>query len=342
MASAAAAPSGSWWSRALDFSGDVRLRYETIDVDGGTDRERGRVRGRLDVTATANDALAVVFRVATNDGSPVSDNLTLGNGFSVGDVGLVRAYLDWRPSAALRVKAGRMEMPWYRAGGNSLLWDSDLDPEGVAVSYDAGARFGSVAVISVADRPGEDALLASVQGGFRAGVGQAGTLTAGAGFYDYSKTAGYRPFYDGLPDGNSVDASGRLLHEYSLAEVFADYRISLGELPFTVFGEWVRNVEIDEGDTAYALGIRLGDAQQRGDVELGYAWHDTGADAVVATFNDSDFAGGDTNARGHYIEAGVLVTERIALGATIIAAKLDEGIELDYDRVMLDLEWNFE
>jgi hypothetical protein len=188
-----------------------------------------------------------------------------------------------------------------------------------------------------------NSLLLTAQGGVKLAFGDAGALTAGLGFHRYDDAAGNTPFYNGKPKGNSVDAAGNYLFDYALLEVFAEYKTELGDWPLAIFGEWVRNTEASAEDTAYAIGARLGSAKEVGSMQFAYSWQDTEADAVIGTFNDSNFAGGNTNASGHLLKAAYALRDNLTLAATVIAAERGgfAGNARDYDRVVLDIGFSF-
>lgn len=341
---AAAADTTPWYEQ-VSLSGDVRLRYESISPEGAPDQERGRYRGRLGLIAPLNDTLRLVVRLATSDGSPVSTNLNFDDGFSGSSIRIDRAYVDWRVNGSWHLQAGKVKTPWFRSGGSGLLWDGDFNPEGLAATFKHGRLFGSAAALRMEPGPaGEDSLLLTVQGGLDLPLSESQSFVAGAGYYDYAETAGNVPFHNGSAGGNSTDASGNYLYDYGLLELFAQYRTELGGLPASLFSAWVHNTVIGTGNTAYALGAKIGSTAAQGGVQLAYTWQDTEADAVIATYNDSDFAGGRTASSGHLLSLSYAVHENVTLGATAIMSKRlspPDGM-LNYDRVMLDLVVAFE
>ena len=96
--------------------------------------------------------------------------------------------------------------------------------------------------------------------------------------------------------------------------------------------------------TARALGVRIGSTNGRGDAQFSYAWHDTEADAVMGIFSDSDFGGGETDSKGHFIKAKYALRARIILAATFIISEVGEFRDNrhDYDRLQLDVEYLFQ
>ena len=313
------------WTDTITLKGDLRLRYEAIDEDGEEDRERGRYRGRFGLSAQVDPEIKIVFQLATGGDNPVSTNQSFDDGFSTKDIGVDLAYVEWAINDNLRLLGGKVKNPLFRAGGNPLIWDSDLNPEGVALSYAAGMFFGTAAVFVAEERSSaDDSLLFAAQGGVRVSFDDDGQLTAGAGYYDYSDTIGNEPFFDGSAKGNSVDAAGNLVFDYNEFELFVQYDMKVAEMPFMVFADFVRNSEADGNDTEFAFGAKLGKAKARGTWQTSWAYKDIEADAVIGTFTDSDFGGGGTDASGHILRAKYALRENLNLGASLFINEVEE------------------
>lgn len=328
------------WVNRLSFKGDLRLRYEGIDEDGESSRERARYRARLAMTAAVSDRLSVVMELASGADDPVSRNVTFDGGFTTKDLGFDLAYVDWAFADGWHLYGGKMKNPLQRPGGSGLLWDSDLNPEGVAARYSRGALFATAGVFSVEERSSAaDSLLSAVQFGSEFEFGEELALTAGLGYVTYSNTVGNEPFYDGSSNGNSVDVDGNYIYDYRTVEVFAELDTRVADLPLAVFGHWVRNGEADEQDSGYALGARLG----VGKADFGWSYVDVEADAVIGTFNDSDFGGGGTDAKGHILRASYPLRSGVSLAGTLFLNEVEEfqGEAHDYTRFQLDVSFAF-
>lgn len=333
------------WSERIALDGDFRLRFESIDVSDTPDRERSRLRARLGLEALVNDDITFYLRFATGDGSPVSTNVTLDSGFSAKDIQLDRAYVDWQASDTWTVRAGKMKSPWYRAGGTQLVWDSDLNPEGIAGLYKSGAFFGSVALFAVEERASaDDSLLTTLQGGWTTELADDNELAVGLGYFSYSNAQGNAAFYNGNANGNSLDGLGNYLNDYRLIEAFVEFKTSVRDLPLTLYVDAVQNTEAGDQDTGFAIGANLGAIKGPGTARVGYAWQDTEADAVVGTFSDSDFADGRSDSSGHVIRATYALRDNVALGGSLIVAERGEfaGNEQDFNRIMLDIQFSFD
>ncbi len=346
----ASAETDSWTDR-IAFKGDVRLRYETIDLDGAAEIDRMRFRARFGLSAKVSDDVKFVFQLASGGDDPVSTNQTFDGGFSTKDIGIDLAYIDWKISDKLNFYGGKMKNPMFRAGGLPLVWDSDLNPEGLALAYQSGMFFGTAGGFSVEQRAtDDDSLLYVAQAGMKFPVGEAASLTTGVGYFAYTNTVGNLPFYNFRPKGNTVEAIGTNLplgtyvYDYKNTEIFAQLDMKLGDWPFKVFAHATQNNEVSVEDTAYGVGMTLGTSKNDGDMEFSWAYQDIEADAVIATFNDSDFGGGGTDADGHILQAKYAVSKKIVVGGTLFINKINgfQGTERDYSRLQLDVEFKFD
>jgi hypothetical protein len=338
-----ASPAPSW-ADSLEVSGDLRLRYEMIREDQSEDRDRPRFRGRIKLSADLAPDIRAVFGLATGGDDPVSNNQTIGDGFTTKDIGVNLAYLEWSVNENWMLSGGKMPQPWFRAGGTALLWDSDLNPEGLALNFEHNRLFGSAGSFLIAERSSaSESRLNTIQAGVNLPVTADSALTVAVGYFDYTNTIGQAPFYDNDAQGNTIDANGNYVFDYSEFEVGVQYKTSAANLPLTLFGDYVVNTDVSREDTGYTLGFTAGDGKRPGTVQFSYAWQDTGADAINATYNDSDFANGMTDASGHYIKARYGVRDNIYLGGTLIISEYGgfTGNPRDYDRLMLDVQVSF-
>lgn len=333
------------WTDRIKFKGDIRLRYEGIDEEFEASRDRMRFRTRFSLSATVRDDVKVIVQIASGGDNPISTNQTIDDGFSTKDLGLDLAYVDWKLNDTLTINVGKMKNPLFKAGKVPLIWDGDLNPEGFAAKFSSGIFFGTVAGFSVEERKStDDSLLYAVQGGVEFPFGDAGKLTAGIGYFAYTDTIGNQPFYNGKAKGNSVDLNGDYIFGYKNTELFAQFDTKVRDWPLQVFAHYTQNNEVSIQDTAYAFGAKLGSAKKKGDLQFAWIYQDIEADSVIGTFNDSDFAGGGTDAKGHILKAKYGLSQKIFFGGTFFVNDKDrfQGTEHDYDRVQVDLEFKFD
>lgn len=150
------------WTTRIKFSGDVRLRAESImygpdndqlkyidyakvNEDGALtgeqqhlnlteDRSRLRARARFGLKASVTQGVEAGIRLATGSTSnPVSTNETLGDYGNSFDVMADRAYVKYYSFAEdVVLVGGRFENPFYRT---DLIWDNDLQFDGIAGTW---------------------------------------------------------------------------------------------------------------------------------------------------------------------------------------------------------------
>jgi len=336
---------GETWTDRINFKGDFRLRHEVIDEDGEQRRDRRRYRLRLGMVARVHPNVDIVLQIASAADNPVSRNVTFDGGFKAGNIGFDVAYVDWALGSNLHVMGGKMKNPFYKVGAAALIWDGDLNPEGLAAKFRSGNIFGAVAGFRVEERrSGDDSMLYAAQAGAEFKLGDASILTTGIGYFAFTNMVGNAPFFGAGPRGNSVDLEGNFVVGYQDVELFAQLDTTVGRWPLSFFAHWVRNNETSEQDTAYAFGGRIGASKTKGDKELSWIYRDIEADAVVGTIIDSDFGGGGTDLSGHVFKGKIAVTDRIILSGTYFQNSVDrfQGIEHDYDRVQIDVEFKFD
>jgi len=171
----------------------------------------------------------------------------------------------------------------------------------------------------------------------------------GVGYFAYTNTIGNVPFYNGRPKGNSVELIGTVqpigtyIYEYKNTELFARLDTKVGDWPLSIYGQFTRNNEVDEEDSASAIGAKIGSAKEKGQSEFSWTYQEIEADAVIGTFADSDFGGGGTDAKGHVLSGTYAFHKAWSFKATYFINKvnLSSDDSRDYDRLMLDLSFKF-
>lgn len=337
-------PAPASWTEKLTISADLRLRYDMVSEENAEDRDRARYRGRVAIQAELYPDVRAVLGLATGGDDPVSTNQSFGDGFSTKDIGVDFAYVEWGFHDDWALVAGKMQKPWFRAGGNTLVWDSDLNPEGLAVQFRHKQWFGSAGSFIIVERSdASESRLNTVQAGLDLSFSEDSAWVLALSYFDYTNTIGQLPFYNDDPQGNTVDANGNYVFDYNEVELATEYQLRAGNWPLTFFGDYVVNTEAGDQDTAYSLGIIIGKAIEPGSMQFGYSWHDTDADGVNATYNDSDLADGQSDSRGHYFRARYQLREKIYFNGSFIFSEfgVSSGNSIGFDRVMLDVQFEF-
>ncbi len=354
------AQSGNWPDRvALD--GDFRYRYENIDPEGSDSRNRNRIRARVNLKADVTDDIEVGFGLATGGDDPVSTNQTLGGGGSSKSVALNLAYADWEASEGLHLIAGKFKNPLYRPGKLPLMWDGDWTPEGFGMTYARDWLFvNAIGTFLESDtRRSNDSFAWGGQFGANGAVGGV-KVTGGIGFYSIPTKGNATSFGDpGDPGdyfGNSAVEAGTLvpcgtnagsnceyLYDYTLTEVFGEASFGVGNLPASVYFNYVNNSDASQNDTGWKLGAKVGQAKDRGDMQFTYYYADKEADSMLGLLTDSDFGGGGTDSRGHWMKFDVGINKSWAIGAQYFINEVDiaSGAKSDYNRLMIDMQWKW-
>jgi len=332
------------WTDAITPIADFRLQYDAIYEDGEEDRERARYRAHLGASMQFSDNTKGYFVYGTNGDNPVSGNEEFDGHYRIDDLGVEFAYVDWSANDSTNIFVGKMKNPLYRPGGNPLFWDSDFNPEGVALSFKPGMLFANAAAFVVEKRSSaDDSFMYAVQGGLSRNLSTNGKLAAGLGYFDYTNTIGNQPFKNRGARGNTVDSEGNLVFDYGTLQLFFQYDTRLGETPFAVFADYAQNTEVSDNDAGYSFGFKIGKAKASGTWQASWAYQDIQADALIGAFNDSDFGGGGTDAKGQLLKGKYMLADRWILGGTLIITEVEKnaGSGHDYSRLQIDIEFRF-
>lgn len=307
------------WLNKIKFSGDFRYRYETIDnVQNGDwvkGQTRNRIRARLGLDVEINDELDVNFRFASGSMDPVSSNQTLTDSFSTKDFLLDRGYLDWHPASVegLSVYAGKMKNPFYTPIKTELVWDSDLNPEGGAITFvkkiddDTKVYLTGAGFWVDENSGGVDTSLWGAQAYIKKELEEKRYVLGGISYYDYGniKNRGnLKSTWSSSPSfyGNTTvnrGGSDVFATDFNILELFGEYGFQACGMPMAIAGDWVKNFGADSGkDTGWLVGMTFNKAKVAGTWQARYDYRDTQADAVLGSFSDSDFANGVTNSKG--------------------------------------------
>jgi hypothetical protein len=322
----------------------LRYRHETINEDGEAERNRHRVRARFGVTADVAENVRLGLQLASGTDDPISANQNLDTGFNRKQIGIDRAFFTWAATDELTFTGGKFANPFFRPGNHHLIYDSDLNPEGLALRYARGDWFANYAGLWVEERSGaNDSIMLGGQFGYRNALDNGMRVTVGASYFDYLETQGRTPFWDGEAVGNRLGPGGGYLNDFNITELFAELNLKAGERPVTLFADYVVNSEAADADTGFALGASLGDVAKQGDWRVGYIYQDLEADAVVGTFTDSDWSGGGTDGKGHVVEFNYGFRDRLVFGLRYYLNErgADAGNEHDFNRLMADVVFNY-
>ena len=132
----------------MKLYGDLRMRYQYDEQDsqllpnkgGGANvsqNSRWRFRLRLNADFKLGEHWFGGAELQSANASD-SGNQTYENGFSDYDIFISKAFFGWHPNEWLTATVGKMANPFY---ATELIWDSDINPTGVAEAMDLHQLF---------------------------------------------------------------------------------------------------------------------------------------------------------------------------------------------------------
>ena len=344
----------------LSFAGDLRYRNESFQVEHvDRDRNRDRVRARLNATFRANDTVTGVLGIATGGPDPRSSNQTLTDQNSRKDFELDLGYVQWAPNADWRFTGGKQRYPWQRTAG--LFFDGDVNPEGIAINYTKGNFFAATWYDWLAERAlsfsnttngtNTDSIMFGGQIGYRFAFSDSARLTVAATYFDFDGVQGWNPLFGGSSFGNTTVTGTNngcnrtistsptagtpcLASDFDITEAFADFTASVGGRPLRLFVDYAQNsaAEVNVAaqeklDTALAAGVSYGAATAvAGTWEFGVIYQQIEKDSLFGQLLDSDFGDGNTDSDGYVLRGGYTVARNWTLNATLFLNNLSNDV----------------
>ena len=379
----------SGWIGRWVWKGDFRYRNENIDQEfTARARNRDRMRLRFGAVGRVNDDTKVELQLTTGENADArSPNQTLTDASSRKPVYIDTAFVEWAPNDFVKVQAGKMRYPWVRT--SSYFYDGDVNPEGLAAFWQQGTNgfFGSAFLSRITERSTlADSNLFGAQFGYRNTASDGSRVLLAAGYFDHGAVRGYNNIQSGSAGGyfgNSTTTStgicrtpavgagaACLANDFNIVEVLGEYQTKFAGQPLLFFFDYAKNNEatysvvstnptanISAGlDSAYAAGVTLGRASGTipGSWELGYIYQKIEKDSLFGQWVDSDYAGGNTDAKGSALRGAYQISKNwrfnftyflnktnvdVATAVTIPTAK--NVFDRDYKRLQLDLNWTF-
>jgi Putative porin len=343
------------------FNGDVRLRYEN-DWDSHTgngtrrdDRERARIRVRLQGSLKFSDTFSFVARVRTgNRDSQQSPHLTFwGSDDQTDDLRFAfdQYYLLYK-TPVLSAWAGRNTFPFWQQ--NEFVWDEDVTPTGAAVSY--SRKVSQTNVVSTAGAfalpDGALGLNGSMVGAQLRTVTpvEKSQVTVAGSFYSLNGRSGAK---------NLRNRNGA--RDYLIAVLSAQWTTPLAQnLPLSLGVDLIRNFESYSAAEAapfaasqrnqkdgYVLSATVGQLKKRGDWLVGYYYGYIETLAINASYTEDDwarFGNGPqsdlTDIKGSELRLAYALSPTLNLMARGFDVQAISSRQ-DGKRVRVDLNWKF-
>ncbi len=370
------------WLDDLEFFGDFRLRFQHSSVNtlraigsGLRDKPRNRFRGRLRVGLKKywlEKQLEVGFRLATGSNTPTSTNQTFDDYFDKKAVWVDLMWAKYQPKAipGFVIIGGKMKNPLVHT---SMMWDSDVNPEGIWVQYKHGKiasfqPFVNVGYWTVDDyqnwaaggthsdggntRRSPD--MWTYQAGFDWKIRKDVKYTLAAAYYqsdgyDIGSGAGWGY------GGNTIDPVDGVVAGGSpqIYNVINKVGWKMFKLPWAAYVDFAQNVNENDRtwrgseDLAYAVGLKVGQNKKKGDWSVGYHYRYIQANAIFGAWADADFGG--ANSKGHVWGAKYNLTDFLTVGTTVLYTepittdRWGQMVSRDNDTLTIqaDLVWKF-
>lgn len=325
----------------LNFSGDVRVRYEPSFQEGAADRHRERIRARFNVTGNFSDEFSGGFSVATGTlDEPVSTNQTFTGFFNKKNFGIDKAWITYRPGhyKFLKLDAGKFAYPWYRT---PLTFDRDLNPEGFAetLSFDLkSSALKNITVVGfqlpfheVSDAHDSFVLGGQVQTHFR--INSKTRLSLYGAGININRSD---PIAVSVANGTlRPSLSNSNTYRYSSSGAVVGYAAKFAYLdtimkleldthprfPAAIQFNFVNNVRGPRERSAYRADLIFGKLKEAGDLRFGYSFMRIEKDAVIGAWNENDMRS-STNVRNHQLNAGITFKSSLTAEFTVWIGKL--------------------
>ena len=326
------------WVRTWKWSGDLRLRYETQRQEPAVDRTRERFRLRFGFTTKPWEPLELGVRLSSGaSGNPVSANQSFGSSFDKKAVFIDRAYAKYKACPWTSLIGGKMSIPFHTTYN---VWDSDVTPEGVALQVAAPeewavrpfADFGAFQIAELSGDAGDPGLF-GFQGGTEIKLPfYEAVLKSSAAYYDFTAIKG-RPTSSitNAPAGNTTTNS-QFQDDFNVVNLFSELSFPkiLGE-PVTFLADWTHNEAADDDNGAWLAGVEVGKVTEKlGSWRVFYHFRRIEPDATFGPITDSDFGGGGTNHKGHWMGLEMGLAKNVS--AAISYSRTDE-VEGSQNRV---------
>jgi hypothetical protein len=309
-------------SPAFKFGGDLRLRYEnTSDGNGALSTSKGVVRMRAGVSYPLREDLTIRARLATGSANdPNSTDITLSQFVNDLEVSLDLALIELSHPHWGAV-GGKFINPFFTA--TELVWDGDVDPQGVSGRVVLGNPTGVSATLTglyfIVDQQsgGTGSDMAGGQITLRAVPDSSWRLAVGAAYWDYRLGILTNADAGDIRTNRLIPGGERYLSDFNLVDavISAEYT-GLGEhLPLRVVGEYVKNTGADDLNTGWEADLYLGRSQRPGDLRGRYGFALVETDAVLAAFSHDNTTLG-TNTETHTLAVEAIPVSGLLLNAT--------------------------
>ncbi len=344
----------------IDFSGDIRLRYErdwdSQNASGAPrqDRNRGRLRARVSAQYAIDADWSAGVRIRTgNTSSQQSPHLTFSadNGGTDDLEGLFDKYYLRYKNGDQSFWIGRNSFPFWQQ--NEFFWDDDVTPTGVAASFESSVGTGKMTTTLGAFKlpDGGNGLNGSLLSGqlkYSAPTAN-GQLTLAAGLHSFSGENGAK---------NLRNRNGD--RDYLIGVLGAQWTTPVEDRPLALGLDLFHNFEnytasdaaplsANQADetSGYVFSAKYGQLKNAGEWQVGYYYAHIETFAVNSSFAQDDWVrfGSATqtdgsDCAGHEARVSYALSKQLNLVARLFIVEAITS-QQDGKRFRVDLNWKF-
>lgn len=323
------------WVENLTLSGDVRIRYQTEDTDNDTDPSRTRTRMRLrsGVDAKVNSNWKAGFGFASGGDDPRSTNQTFENEFQHPDLRIDYAYATYTTDKKLfSVTAGKMKNPLWAV--KDLMWDTDINPEGISASFNFKASDKLAFFVTPAyfileeEKTKDDPAMMVIQPGLSWKINDTMNLKFAGAYYNFTNVKGSDMSAFSSKTNSSTKTTVHQgewnekttyswANDYDSIALDGEFGVKFGNVVETasIFGNYVKS-EADSDNTGWLAGVKFGNEKvsEFGKWQVIYNYRNVEKDAWADWMPDSDFYSGKTGVKGSELEVVLGLGKNVTFG----------------------------
>ncbi len=346
------------WLQTFNMKGDFRFRYQKDDKDGSVERERERLRLRLGIESKVASSIKIATGLATGGTDHRSTNQTLENNFEPKNINLDYMFADMILTDNLNASLGKIKNPLYNAG--DLLWDTDINPEGLSVSLNFPSLIENLdfsvnsayLVLDEVSANKNDPYMYAFQPVVKYSFTEDITLKTGVAYYGYSKVEGsLLEKTAGSNSGLSKDKTtgkyiGALKYDYDSIKGDIEFGVnSISDLvPYIgIFAEYLSNFDPSSDNKGYLYGFKTGHKKVSEPMQwqVQVSNRKLEKDACLDILPDSDFYGGKTNVKGYEAAFSIGLYKNTLLGLDFYKTENLSGHIVEEKLFQADLIYKF-
>lgn len=351
-------PTPSVESLGLKWSGDIRHRFDSLQNESpatgkNENYDQWRLRARLGAKANPTDTLSIEARLATGTGG-TSTNQSYGDtvkGSRNYDIGLDRASFKYTPAGFFALTAGRMATTMLMVGENDLLFDSDLNFDGAAISLQqtfdlvsVGVQGGQFTLDEAKDSAtAQDVRLNAAQAFARYALSKDELVELSVSQYAYTGVPQHAAIVGTDFLGNSNSGSV-YTYGYRVTSVGLAGQFSIGAVPVVVYTEAAQNEEVSNDKNAIVYGVKINKLKASRDWTIYVDYRQLDKDSTLAILTDGESFGGGTDGRSWRVGAGYNINKSFAFNGTYLTGERgigSGGTAVKRNRLMFDLSAKF-